>query len=171
MKLIHYCAEPFELEPRPYNQSDLVWQAKPSGLWVSVESSEFGEINYNWREWCEAEEFNLEKLECAYEIELKEDASILHLKTYDEIFEFTKKYNGSTSSFDHVIDAYHIQWEEVKKLHQGIILAPYQWYCRLHLESLWYYGWDCSSGCIWDLTCIKEFKQIKAENVGSHEIQ
>lgn len=165
MRLIHYCAEPFELEPRPYNQFDRIWQAKPVGLWISVESAEFGGYNYNWRKWCEAEEFNLEKLACAYEIELKEDANILHLKTCNEIFEFTGKYKASTRGFDCEHDTYQIRWDEVKKLHQGVIIAPYQWDCRLALESSWYYGWDCSSGCIWDLTCIKEFKQIEVEKV------
>ena len=39
----------------------------------------------------------------------------------------------------------------------GIIISPYQWDCRLALESGWYYGWDCSSGCIWDISCIQDF--------------
>jgi hypothetical protein len=171
MRLIHYCAEPFQLEPRPYNQFDLVRQAKPNGLWVSVESTESGGDNFNWREWCKAERFHLQNLECAYEIELREDANILHLKTRDEIFEFTNKYRAFSKNFDGQNDTYQINWQKVKKLHQGIIIAPYQWKCRLALESCWYYGWDCSSGCIWDLTCIKEFKQIEVEKVGSHETQ
>ena len=25
----------------------------------------------------------------------------------------------------------------------------------------WYYGWDCASGCIWDVSCIEEFKLRK----------
>ncbi len=56
---------------------------------------------------------------------------------------------------------YQLEWDKVKDKYQGIIIAPYQWECRLALETCWYYGWDCASGCIWDLDCIKEF--IKQE--------
>lgn len=156
MRLIHYSIDSIEsLEERPYYQEDLTWQAKPNGLWISVEGEKVG---YNWKEWCESEKFHLNGLSHSYEIILKEDAKILHLKNADEIFEFTKKYPLKTRDWDADWDTYQLEWHEVKKEYQGIIISPYQWHCRLSLESNWYYGWDCSSGCIWDIKCIKEFK-------------
>lgn len=52
------------------------------------------------------------------------------------------------------------QWEEISSQCDGIMIAPYQWDMRLHTLFFWYYGWDCSSGCIWNLDCIEEFKLL-----------
>ena len=160
MKLIHYTNEKFSLEPRkydPYDQSKLSWQPKPNGIWVSVEGE------YDWKCWCESENYELEHLAVSYEIELKEDANILHLKTSEEIFEFTKAYKNPIRNY-----TYEIKWDEVKAQHQGIIISPYRWDCRLSLEASWYYTWDCASGCIWDLDCIKEFK-LSVREIRSYE--
>ena len=158
MKLIHYTDSPIQsLEPRDYSQKDLSWQAKPNGLWFSVEITERFPNNYNWKEWCEANSYRIASLDVSYEIILKEDANILHLKTEQEILEFTKEYPLKTRDWDAEWDTYQLEWDEVKKKYQGIIISPYQWNCRLALETCWYYGWDCSSGCIWNISCIKEF--------------
>ncbi len=164
MKLIHYSCENIPvLEHRHYLQSDLWWQAKPNGLWVSVEGIS-APNNYDWKQWCESEIFFVENLINSYEIVLQEESKILHLKSPQEIFVFTKLYAPKTRDWDTKHDTYQINWHEVKKNYQGIIIAPYQWKCRLALETCWYYGWDCSSGCIWDLTCIESFKKIEIEN-------
>lgn len=166
MKLIHYSKnEVKELEPRTYDQNKLDWQAKPNGLWVSVEGEG---IEENWKDWCESEKFRLECLVNSYEVTLKDDANILHLKTAEEIFAFTKKFPIKTRDWDAEWDTYQLDWQEVRKLYQGIIISPYQWGCRLALESSWYYGWDCSSGCIWDLNCIKDWKKQSKDSLPSN---
>jgi len=157
MKLIHYTNEKFSLKPREYDQKELSFQAKPSGLWVSVE----GENDWKW--WCEEENYNLENLVVSYEIELKDDANILYLTTADEIFYFTEEYPYLRQQWNDPIGikicaTYELDWNKVKYRYQGIIISPYQGYCRCSEKSMWYYGWDCASGCIWDLSCIKEFK-------------
>jgi len=158
MKLIHYTNEEFELDPKEYPQSELNWQAKPNGLWISVEGEKLGE---GWKEWCQGEEFRLEHLIISYQVILKEEANILHLKTAQEIYEFSKLYPLKTRHWDPENDTYQLSWEDVKAKYQGIIISPYQWQCRMDIKTCWYYGWDCSSGCIWDLTCIAEFKLIE----------
>jgi hypothetical protein len=158
MKFIHYTDKPINsLEPRDYSQADLEWQSKPNGLWFSVEEVGKHPNNYNWREWCEAKNYQVGSLVVAYEIVLKEDTNILHLKTAEKIKEFTKQYLLKTRDGHAEWGTYQLEWNEVKKKHSGIIISPYQWDCRLSLETGWYYGWDCSSGCIWDVSCIKEF--------------
>lgn len=158
MKLIHYSGVKFELQPHIYDEKELHWHGKPNGLWVSVEGED------DWKTWCEGESFNLKCLEFAYEVKLKDDARILHLKSSDEIREFTKLYHLSTRQWDSDTDTYGIRWNEVKEIYQGIIIAPYQWDCRLALETSWYYGWDCASGCIWDLDCIEKFTPMEQES-------
>jgi hypothetical protein len=158
MKLIHYSSELIEsLEPRYYDQNLRKWQAKPNGLWLSVEDENVG---YNWKEWCESEKFRLECLEFSYEIKLKENANVIHLKTSEDIFKFTKEHPLKTRDWDAEWDTYQLDWNKIREKYQGIIISPYQWKCRLALESSWYYGWDCTSGCIWDLNCIEEFRKI-----------
>ena len=42
-----------------------------------------------------------------------------------------------------------IDWVKVRKLYDGVEIAPYQYKRRLHPNFSWYYGWDCASGVIW----------------------
>lgn len=174
-KLIHYTESPIEcLEQRDYSQQYFL-QGKPNGLWFSVEGVESISNIYTWKDWCEQEDYCLEALAFSYEIILNEYANILHLKTKkdilwftkqynlkndEEILQFTKQYNLNTKDFETVFDTYNIKWDEVKRWYQGIIISPYQWDCSIDMESCWYHSWECSSGCIWSISCIKEFKLI-----------
>ncbi len=163
MKLIHYSDKIIEkLEDRPYEEMGRDWYAKPNGFWFSVEGEG---CDINWREWCEEEKFMVEHLKFFHEIILNEDAKIIHLKTPEDILDFTKKYpflreqwNDATGR--RLCATYELDWDKVKQEYQGIIISPYQWVCRLISECNWYYGWDCSSGCIWDMNCVKEFNLI-----------
>jgi hypothetical protein len=163
MKLVHYSDQIIDkLTPRDYCTIQFNVNAKPYGLWFSVEGED---IENTWKDWCLANGFQLESLTYAHQITLKEDANILHLKTAEEIFEFTKSYPYLRKQCDtpvgrKVTYSYELDWSKVKTLYQGIIISPYQWDCRLHPHTTWYYGWDCSSGCLWDLNCIKEFKKV-----------
>lgn len=122
---------------------------KPKGLWISVDG------NDDWASWCRAENYPLRSRR--YKIILTPEAKVLVLKTAEEIFEFTEHYGR------HVYDRWHrqyIAWEVVAEEYQGIIIAPYQWRCRMQDETLWYYGWDCASGCIWNPDVITEVKEV-----------
>lgn len=157
MELYHYSEEEFDLENMVYDQSRFEWQAKPVGLWVS--------IGDEWEKWCREEKFALERLTCKYRVILKKEANILYLDTEDKIYDMHKKYPCKKESISKLIglddDTHEIDWLKVKSEYQGIIISPYQWECRLSLDSSWYYGWDCASGCIWDINCIEFFgKQI-----------
>ena len=84
----------------------------------------------------------------------------MYLTTDEQVLNFAKLYPYAKSLWHNELDTHEIDWKKVKSKYQGIIIAPYQWSCRLNLDSNWYYGWDCASGCIWDLDCIKDFKLI-----------
>jgi hypothetical protein len=162
MKLIHYSNSEFELEKLTYDQSKMSWNAKPNGLWVSVQGE------YDWKWWCEEENFELENLAISYEVKLKEAANILHLKTTKEVLNFAKIYPFIKPQWDNpegrkICANYEIDWHKVKERYQGIIIAPYQRPSRLHQDSNWYYAWDCASGCIWDIDCIEEFNLRESE--------
>lgn len=153
---------------------------KPCGLWFSVEDYQ---EDQTWKTWCEDEKFHLECLSHRHKITLSPGAKILWLKTTDEIVDFSLKYKGNdpehfekfrnpyVKQLQEEINKslgrrtlpyiYLINWQEVKAEFDGIIIAPYNWELRMDLS--WYYGWDCASGCLWDLTCIEEFKKIEID--------
>jgi len=152
MRLIHYSPKEIDgLKPLEYDQTEIKFQSKPNGLWFSIEGAD------GWKEWCKSEKYRLDTLRFSYEIVLKPEAKILILKTPEEIYSFTQKYPLKLRGYDADSDTHQLNWNEIKREYQGIIISPYQWECRLALESSWYYGWDCSSGCIWDVECIKDF--------------
>lgn len=157
MKLIHYSPRRIDsLKIQEYDQNEVEFHCKPNGLWLSVEGKD------DWKEWCKAEDFRLDCLRFSYEVILKENANILHLKTKEEIFDFSKQFPyrskiRAVGEFLDTKDTHELNWFEIKKKYQGIIISPYQWGCRLELGSSWYYPWDCASGCIWDLTCVQDF--------------
>lgn len=132
--------------PKPY--------AKPKGFWVSVKGED------DWLTWCQGEEWGFDRLEVIHEVELTKDAQILYLKTAQELKTFNEVFIeplGTGFSYS------SINWNKVAKIYQGIIIAPYQWDCRLNSNINWYYGWDCASGCIWDAEAIASVRELKKE--------
>jgi len=103
---------------------------KPNGLWISDDD------DYGWKEWCEEENFSKEKLAFKYDITLKEDSNVLILSNINDYKSFTDKYLTKyetifSSDFAINIDAEHscithsINWLNVSKDYQGIIITPY----------------------------------------------
>jgi hypothetical protein len=148
MKLYHYSAEPFVLDPqRVYQQEGHEkLQMKPRGLWLSVESDD--EESFGWRDWCEREEFGLSRLTHRTELILQ-PAHVLHLDSSAALLAFTRRYERTHDgfSFFHLMD-----WAAVAQDYRGLLIAPYDWNLRLDLH--WYYAWDCASACIWDCSTL-----------------
>jgi len=165
VKLFHYSEYPLEKLDKEFHNGRngcFYFRSKPVGFWISVEDYE---DDQTWKTWCEAEEFGLERLAYRYLVTLSNEAKILHLKTSKDILDFGLEYQGneqgSFTNFmkEHGRDpypyVYEIRWEEVIKKWDGIIIAPYDWSLRLNSETMWYYSWDCASGCIWNIEAIK----------------
>lgn len=164
-KLYHYSAHPItELKQdfHDLHRREIPIFQKPHGVWFSVE--DFGEDDQNWKSWCQGEGFRLEALKYKYAISLSKGARILHMSTTEELEAFSLKYQGNEPTAFKQIKGnpyqkpyiYIIDWERVMLEHDGIIIAPYNWHCRLmNSTTSWYYGWDCSSGCVWNMKVIK----------------
>lgn len=150
MRLIHYSKEALPKQLRAMNVREHSRFAKPGGLWFSVEGQD------DWYSWCQSENFNLENLKYQTQIIFKPNARILHLKSVYDIRKFTEDYVPHDVPLHYAVP----DWERVSKTYRGIIIAPYQWDCRLADWSFWYYGWDCASGVVWDLDAIKELKPL-----------
>lgn len=157
MKLYHYSYRAVEKLYNKIQRDDADF--KPKGFWVSCEDFET-----TWRDWCEGEEFNLHRLTHVHDVKLKRNAKLLHIKNAKGIDSFTEEYKARDGKFGGDLNrtGMFIDWARVAARYQGIIIAPYLWERRLHVGTSWYYGWDCASGCIWDVSAIQEVKLIRS---------
>ncbi len=146
---IHYSAKTIT-KVRSVEQKTELYM-KPDGLWFSVEDG------WGWADWCRQEEWSLDKLCFEHKIKFKKDARIILIKNEDDLDAFTKLYQDWPEFDTDCMGSMFIDWIKVATKYQGIIIAPYQWGRRLHMDSSWYYGWDCSSGCVWDASAIERF--------------
>jgi hypothetical protein len=127
---------------------------KPKGLWVSVDGDD------DWAQWCAGADFGIGQKR--YNVILKSAANILLIKSASALMDFTYEYGVERE------DGWrrrYIPWEVVATKYQGIIIAPYQWGCRMHEETRWYYGWDCASGCIWSAEAIASVSEALQREV------
>lgn len=150
--LYHFSDKPWVFNPEyKYDEGKykhLVSSAlKPRGLWLSDEHSELG-----WSKWCEENDFGSLAYKKAFTLDMEQ---VLHLKTYRDLVAFTVHYDkvGAWSERGTYLD-----WQRVKKAYAGLLITPYCYEARL--ELMWYYGWDCASACIWDLSVLKEEEGI-----------
>lgn len=148
-KLYHYSNREIKtLQKRVYCYrigSELI---KPVGLWFAVEDFE---EDVNWKDFCVREEFRVKYLRCKHLITLVSDAGILYISDSSSLDALHYKYYTGYGMID---------WNKIARIYQGIIIAPYI-YDRRNSHATWYYGWDCASGCIWDLRCIKSFELVE----------
>ena len=142
MRLIHF-SKKATLDPRSMEQSVAPHHAfKPNGLWVSDEDSA------GWSKWCEGESFGIGHNQ--FEVEIQPGAKVLMLGTDDAILSFNKAFEYRDERFRSL----YINWQNVARYWQGIVITPYSWSLRLDPRCNWYYGWDCASGCFWDAAAI-----------------
>jgi len=145
--LIHHAAGPVSLDrSRRYAQESRVSPfGKPNGLWLSIAGDD------GWAAWCSDQNYRLDLLSTTHQVTLRSRADVRFITEVSALDEFDSEFRG-------VVDGSGIDWETVAKRHDGVIIAPYQWGRRSQLD--WYYGWDCASGCIWNLNAIESFDVI-----------
>lgn len=149
MTLSHYATHPLGML-RSVEQKVSDYKScydKPKGLWVSVDGDD------DWKSWCESESFGLGHVR--HRVTLAQPSSVLILSRVFELLEFQDKYSRPVGRWNEI----YIDWVAVAKDYPGIIIAPYQWSCRMDMS--WYYGWDCASGCIWNADAIASVEEIR----------
>lgn len=151
MILYHYTGTPFSFNPtRSYSPEACEPYFKPVGLWLSDCSTGLG-----WKEVCERSEWNLAGVQHRTSF-ICDISKWKVLRTTDDIVSFTEEFLvGPHAPFK------SIDWSRVMREYPGILITPYNWECR-H-QFTWYYGWDCASACVWDLSTIKLLKENPKE--------
>ncbi len=139
-----------KIEAKITQQKNKSIVSKPFGLWYS--------IGFEWLDFTinDFEGFYGEEKLYAYEINI-DNLNILKLNTIEDINEFLKKYKIGNDMFS------SIDWKEVSKLYDGIEINNYRKIknkLSFNFEYMWLYGWDVSSGCIWNTKNLN-IKEIK----------
>ena len=153
-QLLHYSTKLLESVHSCEQNGRLASYVKPVGLWVSVTGED------DWPTWCFDNDCFLERLAFAHEIILSPDARVLRLAGIAEIDAFAERF-GTCTDTTYPLVSFAINWTRVAEEYQGIIIAPYCYHRRL--EAMWYYGWDCASGCIWDAAAVESIVPIQRE--------
>jgi hypothetical protein len=122
---------------------------KPKGLWVSVDGED------DWESWCRSEMTGWIEHKQRYRVILAETPRILVLSSHCDLDDFQHEYGRDCGRWNEK----YIEWPSVAAKYSGIIIAPYQWSCRMDMN--WYYGWDCASGCIWNADAIDSVEEIR----------
>ncbi len=119
---------------------------KPAGFWVSVDGDD------DWPEWCASNDFLPKEPLLRHRVTLATNARVLHLSSHDEVVDLGRRYRSRDPILfpSYVI----IDWAKLAADYDGLIIAPYQWGCRMENAAHWYYGWDCASGVIWKACAI-----------------
>lgn len=156
MNLSHFSTRPLN-ELYSVDQTNLKAFFKPEGLWISVDGSD------DWPNWCRGNDFGNIDEQVRYRIHLKSDHNLLILTDADEIRAFDKKYKMKKQSPGRPYEIINIHWGKVSEEYQGIIITPYCWELRMEEGFMWYYGWDCASGCIWNADAVEKFEMMEKE--------
>lgn len=123
------------------------YDVKPKGLWYA--------IGYESIEWCKNE--MPEWIEPYLHEIIVDESKILIISNIRQFEEFEDKFGRVVKPFDFN----YIDWIKVSEKYSGIEINPYLWAKRLHSKSIWYYGWDIASGCIWKSDAIIDIKFYK----------
>lgn len=130
---------------------------KPLGFWVS-DDNDFG-----WAEWCEGERFGDYKYR--YLVELARPDDLLWVRSLDALKAFSNEHCEPAAWTEGMApsrrDYYREpRWGRLATKYAGVIITPYQWELRLADGFMWYYGWDCASGVIWDGSVVASVSEV-----------
>ena len=141
MKYIHYGYERLDKSRIKPIKNEYMWHKPTGGLWASPVGAAMG-----WKEWCEQEEFMLERLETFCTFSVREDAHIYQINSKEDIDAMPKQSLQAPIRCDDAIDF-------EKMLADGVDAIQY------NLSSNWRLqwvsnGWDCDSILIMNPTVI-----------------
>lgn len=132
---------------------------KPNGLWASPKKPH--KKVYTWKQWCENENFNLEKLNRFFDFRLKKGTKILRIHNLSDIIPYLKEtedYQEYSKLFPSLVAADPTRRKklDMEKIHtnfDGMEVYMGQNWCELH-DSDMFYPWDVDSLVIWNLNRV-----------------
>lgn len=127
---------------------------KPNGLWYSLGDSwlRFLEQESSYFSWSL---HRIDSYKFVYRVTV-DPRKILRLNTPEDFEKFTDRFGVVLPSRGREGN-FLINWQEVFVYHHGIeVRGCDDWMGKW----LWFDGWDCASGCIWDSSAIKKLELV-----------
>lgn len=157
----------------PYNVPNRLISKKPSshfkpiGLWYA--------LNEEWLDYLiETSRFGWVDIDAHYNIVLTNDANIYTLDNSTNLAKFEKTFGVFNPDWsvneDETNICKMIQWNKVHAFgYDGIEIRNYHTLRQTHASrAYWLDGYDCSSGCVWNVKVIKEMHKIEFPDSYKH---
>jgi hypothetical protein len=152
VNLYHYANQlPAQLVDREQD-TPLCAAFKPNGLWVSPDTED------GWAAWSRDAGYRVDQLEERALVTLWPNAKVLRIEDEAGMLCLDEAYRRDLDGPLSNLGLLRIDWRKVADEYDGILIAPYQGWARLDRRFLWYYPWDCASGCIWRVRAIQKFE-------------
>ena len=122
---------------------------KPVGVWY--------EIDDNWKGWCH---YEMPEWIKKYDIVLDVDmANILKIDTEEKAYKLLVNYLKKDDEINALDAGLPIDWNKVANDYKGIEMTNVDLFKMNStlIRANWIYNWDVDSGCIWDLSAIKNY--------------
>ena len=118
---------------------------KPRGLWY--------EIDNGWKDWVHYESPDWEnEYQVGQEVVFKPGARVLVLDSVDVVRKFIETY----STLHPKLRSDEIDWVKVTQEWDAVEIPDYgSLWDPFRYDSSWFYAWDCSSGCVWNLDVVE----------------
>lgn len=125
---------------------------KPLGLWYS--------LNTEWQDWCIYNNYEINKLKNIFELEI-DDLNILKIKNAKEFIKYNIiSFIGAENYKYYIFNKTILNYDGFEIInYKEIYLNNSNNFYKFKLH-IFISGFDCSSGCIWNLNCIKNIKKI-----------
>jgi len=120
---------------------------KPKGLWASPENSEWG-----WKDWCEGEEFHVEKLDKNFRFKLSPDAKVLRLNRIEEADRYITWIDNRNIELNLPLIYNHFDAMEVS--YSSDYRFGSVWLDDSREVLNLFNSWDVDSICIWNPSVI-----------------
>jgi hypothetical protein len=147
MELIHYGSNTYNPELfKPVTNHKPASVNKPiGGLWVSPTNCE-----WSWKDFCEAEDFRIDKLSSSFKLKLKDGVRIYKIDSLDDLTKLVKSH-----SWKNIIDCYELDFEKLSKDYDVIYLT-YEGMGETRLsQPMDLNAWDCECMLIMNPNCFE----------------
>lgn len=152
---IHYGADFLDKE-RPMKEFDFSRKVKPKGIWASPKYS-----NWGWKNFCESEYFEIDKLKASFEFKIKRKSRVLEIRTFDDIKPYLKeienKYLWGIDWYDDY--KYELDLEKIYNEFDAMEIHMHNNYRYFHNHSHIFTMWDVDSIVIWNCDIIEPIKK------------
>ena len=154
VKRFSHCSGVFEFDrDREYLEVDNGF--KPDGLWLSDDSN-----NNGWIAWCKEQNNGWIRGHNIWEV-LVDTRRLLKISRSPE--NVPKKYLIPHPGFRPGSKQLCVDWKQLKADgYAGFWVDDYK---GVFVDHIWWYGWDCDSAVVWDLSVVVQVEPMVASKV------